>query len=47
MIFTCIYGFYVGSYPRIAIADLNLLKEIMVKEFDTFTDRRYLVRCYI
>ena len=39
-----LYRFYVGSYPRIVIGDLNLLKEIMVKEFDTFTDRGYLVR---
>ena len=38
-----LYRFYVGSYPRIAIADVNLAKEIMVK--DTFTDRGYSVRC--
>lgn len=40
--FGSVFGFYVGSYPRVVIADLNLLKEIMVKEFDTFTDRGYL-----
>ena len=35
--------FYVGPQPRIAITDVDLLKEIMVKEFDSFSDRGFLV----
>jgi cytochrome P450 len=34
--------FYVGPQPRIAITDVDLLKEIMVKEFDSFSDRGFL-----
>lgn len=32
-------GFYVGRRPSIMIVDLEMLKLILVKEFDAFTDR--------
>lgn len=35
--------FYVGRQPRIAISDVDLAKDIMVKEFDNFSDRGFLV----
>ena len=35
--------FYVGAQPRIAMADLDLIKEILVKEFDNFSDRGFIV----
>ena len=41
--FEC-YRFYVGRQPRIAISDVDLAKDIMVKEFDNFSDRGFLVR---
>ena len=31
-------SFYIGQQPNILIADLDILKQIMVKEFDNFTD---------
>ena len=30
--------FYVGKKPQILISDLDILKQIMVKEFDNFSD---------
>ena len=44
-IYDCIilYRFYVGCYPRISVSDVDLAKEIMVKEFDSFSDRGYMV----
>ena len=30
--------FYIGQRPHILIADLDILKQIMVKDFDNFTD---------
>ena len=32
-----------GAYPKISVADVELAKEIMVKEFDKFSDRGLLV----
>lgn len=39
-----IYRFYVGSQPKINITDVNLLKQIMVKEFDAFSTRGFPVK---
>ena len=36
-------SYYVGAYPNVTIADLELVKEIMVKNFDIFRDRGLLV----
>ena len=30
---------FIGSIPQVMIADTDLLKQIMVKEFDVFIDR--------
>ena len=35
---TVSYRFYVGQAPNVLIADLDILKQIMVKDFDSFTD---------
>ena len=32
-------GFYLGQEPRILITDLDMLKEILVKDFNKFMDR--------
>lgn len=34
------HRFYVGQNPIVVIADLDLLKEVTVKQFDHFHDRR-------
>jgi hypothetical protein len=34
-----IFGYYVGSTPKVAITDVEIAKEIMVKEFENFSDR--------
>ena len=31
--------YYVGQQPRVLVADIDALKHIMVKEFDSFVDR--------
>ena len=36
MHFSCRY--YLGRRPRIVITDLDMLKQILVKDFDNFTD---------
>ena len=32
-------GFYLGQVPRILITDLDMLKEILVKDLNKFMDR--------
>ena len=32
------YRFYIGQKPNVLITDLDILKQIMVKEFDNFMD---------
>ena len=32
-------GFYLGQQPEILITDLDILKEILVKDFNKFMDR--------
>ena len=34
-----IFRYYVGKTPMITIADVDLTKEILVKDFDSFSDR--------
>jgi cytochrome P450 len=34
-----VFGYYVGATPKVAIADVEIAKEIMVKEFENFRDR--------
>ncbi|XP_070208336.1 cytochrome P450 3A24-like [Littorina saxatilis] len=34
-----VYGIYVGRQPMIVVSDLDILKEVMVKDFGHFTDR--------
>ena len=31
--------YYIGQKPRVAVTDLDVLKQIMVKDFDNFSDR--------
>ena len=38
-----IHRFYHGCCPKLVISDIELAKEIMVKEFDQFTDRGFIV----
>ena len=38
------YRYYVGSQPYMLVSDLDMLKQIMIKDFDNFTDR--LVRMF-
>ena len=36
----CIFlSWYIGARPVLSIADVEMLKVILVKEFDTFVDR--------
>ena len=37
------FRYYVGACPKVAVADVELAKEIMVKEFECFRDRGLLV----
>lgn len=41
-------SFYIGAEVRVIIADLDMLKEITVKQFDIFPDRvvRHLICMY-
>ena len=34
-----VYSFYVGCIPNYLISDTELLKQILIKQFDNFTDR--------
>jgi len=34
-----IVGYYMGVMPRILVSDLEILKEILIKQIDTFTNR--------
>ena len=36
------YRFYIGCQPSILVSDLEMLKQIMIKNFDNFTDRSVL-----
>ena len=38
-----LHRFYIGTQPRIAVADVEMLKQIMVTQYDSFTDRGFLV----
>ncbi|CAI8056743.1 Cytochrome P450 3A1 [Geodia barretti] len=40
--YTIHHSYYVGAAARVTITDVELLKEIMVKEFDNFRDRGML-----
>ena len=35
--------YYVGAAPKVAITDVEIAKEIMVKEFENFSDRGFMV----
>lgn len=37
-----VFGFYIGPQLFVAIADLDMAKEILVKNFGNFTDRQHL-----
>ena len=39
LIYACCYRYYVGVRPMILVADPEMLKQITVKEFDSFMDR--------
>ena len=38
-----LHRFYIGTQPRIAVADVEMLKQITVTQYDSFTDRGFLV----
>ena len=42
--FICV-RFYAGRRKLLIVADIKTVKEIMVKEFDVFTDREVSVVC--
>ena len=39
--------YYVGIRPMVVVRDLDMLKEIMVKQFETFIDREVSLRIMI
>ncbi|XP_065909836.1 cytochrome P450 3A24-like isoform X2 [Dysidea avara] len=38
-----VVGFYVGCHPYILVTDLDILKQVLIKDFDHFTDRVQLL----
>ena len=36
----CFCSYYIGAQPYIVILDPNMIKEITIKQFDNFTERR-------
>ena len=36
--YTLSYSYYIGPTPHILVADLDMLKQIMVKDFNNFMD---------
>lgn len=39
-----VFGYYIGSEPRVVVSDLNLLRKILVKDFHLFNSRSGFVR---
>lgn len=39
-----VFGYYIGSRPRVVVSDLNLLRKILVKDFHLFSSRSGFVR---
>ena len=37
------YRYYNGIRPHVVVSDLEMLKEILVKQFDVFTDREVCI----
>ena len=35
-----LYSYYIGAQPYIVVLDPNMIKEITIKQFDNFTERR-------
>uniref|UniRef100_A0A1X7TPU3 Cytochrome P450 n=1 Tax=Amphimedon queenslandica TaxID=400682 RepID=A0A1X7TPU3_AMPQE len=35
-----VFGYYIGAQPYLAVLDPDILKEIMIKKFDNFTERK-------
>ena len=48
VILSLIFRYYNGKRPYCVVSDLDMLREIMVKQFDVFTDRevglQYLIK---
>ena len=40
------HRYYLGRSPQIMISDLDILKQIMVKDFDNFADHAVSSRCH-
>ena len=40
-----LYSYYVGQKPHILVTDLDMLKQIMVKEFNNFMDHEVGAFC--
>ena len=43
VLYKTFHRYYVGSTPKVAITDVEIAKEIMVKEFENFSDRGFIV----
>lgn len=39
-----VYGYFVGSMPSYVVADLDIIKEILIKEFASFSNRSIIFR---